>query len=93
MWALLNLSAAFRILNVHEQHADLSGAFRAILEKSVLQLINARQLAFQFQVPAQYLANLYVSNTMTFITWTLIDGEDYHIVHLMNQIQSSLVVS
>lgn len=86
-----NRQAILSLLDVHEQHADLSGAFRAILGKNILQLINARQLASQFQVPTQYLANLYVSNTMTFIVWTLVNGEDYHIVHLMNQIQNSLV--
>ncbi|WP_100488743.1 TetR/AcrR family transcriptional regulator [Sporolactobacillus pectinivorans] len=88
-----NRQAILSLLNVHEEHANLSDALQAILCKHVLQLINARQLAVQIQVPAHYLANLYVSNTMTFITWTLTNGEDNHIVHLMNRIQNSLVIN
>ncbi|MFT8390964.1 MAG: TetR/AcrR family transcriptional regulator [Sporolactobacillus sp.] len=65
-----NRQAILALLNVYEHHVDLSGAFRAILGKNVLQLINTRQLAVQIQVPAQHLANFYVSNAMTFITWT-----------------------
>lgn len=88
-----NRQVILPLLKVHEEHADLSDALRVILSKRVLQLINARQLATQIQVPAHYLANLYVSNVMTFIIWTLINGEDNHIVQLMNRIQNSIVIN
>lgn len=85
-----NRQTILTLLNVHEYHADLNGAFRKALGQSVLQLIYARQLAAHIKVPVQYLASLYVSNAMTFITWTLMNGEDYHIVYLMDKIQNSL---
>lgn len=86
-----NRQAILLLLNVHEQHADLSDAWQTILREHVLQFINARQLAAEIQVPAHYLANLYVSNVMTFITWTLTNGEDHQTVRLMNQIQDSVI--
>lgn len=88
-----NRKAILPLLDVHEQRADLGKAFRTILGKSILQLINEQQLEGRIQVPAQYLTDLYVSNAMTFITWTLVNGKDDQIVQFMNQIQNSLIAS
>ncbi|WP_332238409.1 TetR/AcrR family transcriptional regulator [Sporolactobacillus sp. KGMB 08714] len=87
-----NRQAIICLLDVHEEHADLSAAFRTILHRQILKLIMDQRLNEHVHVPADYLAGLYVANAMTFITWTLIHGEDDRIVLMMNRMQSVLMI-
>jgi len=75
------------LLSVHDVENDLESRIQKILKNSFLPIIKDNST----NLPSDFLANLYASNALLAITWTLKNGHSQEVAEFMNDILKYLI--
>jgi len=75
------------LLSVDDVENDLESRIQKILKNSFLPIIKDNST----NLPSDFLANLYASNALLAITWTLKNGHSQEVAEFMNDILKHLI--
>ena len=79
------------LLAIQIDTANLYQAYRVVIQDNSSTFINDNPSIIAFDLPFDYMAELYSNTAMTFITWQLKHGKNQQVISFVKELQQFLL--